>query len=91
MLNPPVIKCGYCGCIFTPEHTASKYCSDECKSNAKEEQNRNNFHKWYHLNKHSLSEYKRYGLGTGTLGPHRHEDVGREYKAIKGEFRRLKI
>ena len=87
----PQAKCEWCGKEYTKNHGNEKYCSYNCKKEAEKEQSRNRRHRWYHRNKHRLSEKERYGLGTGTLGPHRHQDTHKEYDAIKKEKQRLKI
>lgn len=85
------MKCKYCGQEFTKVHNREMYCSDKCRKNAKREQNRNNFHRWYHRHKHELSEKKRWGLGSGELGAHMHTDFTREYNVIQNELARLRL
>ena len=85
----PKAKCEWCGKPYTKTHGNQKYCSYNCKKHAEKEQNRNRKHKWYHRNKHRLTEKQRYGLGTGTLGPHKKTDDHEEYTAIQKEKQRL--
>ena len=85
------IKCNWCGAYFTKKHHSEKYCSDECRYNARMEQSRDKSHRWYHRHKHELSEKQRWGLGSGLLGQHRNEDFEEEYLKIQNEFRWLKI
>ena len=85
------IKCQWCGETFTRKYAPEKYCSDECRRDARKLQNRNKSFKWYHKNKNDLTEKQRYGLGGGNLGQHRQKDFKKEYTIIRNELRRLKI
>lgn len=84
-------KCQFCGEEFTKTHFNQKYCSDECRSEMEKVQSRNRFHKWYHKHKHELDEKRRWGLGSGTLGPHRHNDFTKEQNTIHNELTRLRL
>jgi len=83
--------CGFCKKEFTKKHNKEKYCSEYCRKEARKEQNRNNFFRWYHRNKHKLSEDKRFGLGSGWITEHRKMDFEQEEKTIKNEKRRLTL
>lgn len=84
-------KCAYCGKIFKKKHFNEKYCSIECRKNSRQEQNRRNFHRWYHKHKNDMGYDKRWKMGTGELGPHMHDNVDKERNAIKNEFARLRL
>lgn len=68
-----------------------KYCCEECRKNARAQQSRNKSHKYYHRHKHELDDKRRWGLGSGTLGQHRHKDFSKEEKTIKKELIRLRL
>ena len=89
--DPRLESCIWCGQKFIKKHHSEKYCSDECRKDARGQQSRNKAHRWYHRHKHELSEEQRWGLGSGSLGEHRHEDFEKEQRVIKNELRRLKI
>ena len=84
-------KCKWCGCLFVKEHNKELYCSDECRDYARNEQSRMKSYRWYHNHKHELSEEQRWGLGSGYLGGHRHNDFNKEYEIICNEFVRLRL
>ena len=79
-------KCGWCGNPFHKTHNRQMYCSKECATNAKKEQDRHHWLKWFYKNKDHLYETQ---LGTRSLGPHREEDFEEEYKIIQKELKRL--
>ena len=87
----PEAKCKWCGEPFTKQHNRQVYCSKTCADEAEKENNRNRRHKWYHKNKHRLTQKQRYGLGSGTLGPHKHQDNEKELQTIKNERKRIGI
>lgn len=89
--DPKIAVCVWCGKKFLKKHHSEKYCCDECRNDARGQQSRNKAHRWYHKNKHRLSEKQRWGLGSGTLGQHMHEDFEKEQSVIEKEFTRLKI
>lgn len=65
------------------------YCCEECRKEANRRQTRNRVHRWYHRNKHNLSEKRRWGLGSGELGPHAHiHDFEKEQKVVETELLR---
>lgn len=84
-------NCIWCGQKFLKNHHSEKYCCDECRVDAKRQQLRNRSHRWYHRHKHELSEKQRWGLGSGTLGEHMHDDFEKEQSVIQKELQRLKI
>ena len=85
------IKCKWCGDFFVRKHHSEKYCCDECRKFAREEQSRVKSNRWYQNHKHELSEKQRWGLGSGLLGQHRNDDFEMEYLKIQREFRWLKL
>ena len=85
------IKCKWCGRLFTRKYAPEKYCSDDCRVNARKHQSRIKSHKWYHKNKHKLSEKQRWGLGGSNLGQHRQKDFNKEQIIIRRELKRFKI
>ena len=92
IMDKPRIKCKYCGKTFTRTYPSMKYCSSKCRKNAKLEQDCDNSFKWYHNNKDNLDESRRYGLGSGRLGPHMSkEGFHKEAKILNNEFKRLNL
>ena len=89
--NSMETKCAWCGELFKKKHFNEKYCSKECRKNSRKAQNRRNFHKWYHRHKNEMGYDKRWGMGTGKLGPHRHDNNDKEQQAIQKEFTRLRL
>lgn len=85
--------CRWCSGLFIKKHNKESYCSGECRHYSLQEHSRRTTHKWYHRHKHELSEKQRYGLGTGTLGPHMNneKDFEREASIIEKEFKYLRI
>ena len=89
-----IVTCKKCGVKFAIPRKCGRppeYCSDECRDDAILQQSRMKSHRWYHKNKHKLSEKQRWGLGSGTLGQHRHSDFKKEEMTIKRELVRLKL
>lgn len=84
-------KCKCCGESFIKKHPAEKYCSEDCRIHMRQHQNRVKANRWYHKNKHRLTEKQRWGLGSGYLHGHRNYDYAREKKSINNEFRRLRL
>lgn len=84
-------KCGWCGQYYIKTANKQKYCSNECRKNAIQEQSRIKSHRWYHRHKHELDEKQRWGLGSGVLGQHRHKDYEKEQKVITRELKRIGI
>ena len=85
----PQAKCKWCGKPYTKTHNRQTYCSDKCRKEAKKEQNRNNFHKWYHKNKNRPQIKQRNQLGTRPLGQHRHPNTQKEQETIQKEIQRI--
>ena len=81
----PEVKCGYCGKPFTKTHNRQKYCGPECAKNAKREQDRQAWTRWFHKNKNRLYNKQ---LGTRTIGPHRHPHNEREQEIVQNEKQR---
>lgn len=84
-------KCKCCGETFVKSYPTVKYCSDDCRKFNREVQSRNKSLRWYHRNKHRLTDKQRYGLGSGYLGCHRNTDFSCEAKSVKNELKRLKL
>lgn len=86
-----ISKCTWCGKKFVKKHHGEKYCSQLCRKDARSQQSRNKAHRWYHRHKHELTEKQRWGLGSGTLGGHMHDDFEKEQSVIEKEFARLRL
>lgn len=86
-------KCKACGKEFKQKHGNQKYCCDDCREVALKQQWRNASHKHYHKHKHEWGSksVRRYGMGTGTLGPHANADFDCEKVTIKRELERLRL
>lgn len=89
--DPRIETCILCGTKFVKKHHSEKYCGDDCREVARSQQSRNKAHRWYHRHKHELSEKQRWGLGSGTLGAHSHDDFEKEQSVIEKEFQRLRL
>ena len=81
--------CEYCGEEFVKTHGNQKYCSEVCAENKNRELNADAANKYYHHTKKLRGGDKCWGLGSGSLGPHRHEDCNMELEKIQNEMRRL--
>lgn len=83
-------ECKWCGRRFVKEKNAQAYCCEEHRKEARRQQNRDNFNRWRlsHIND---IRYEEKSLGSGSLGPHRHEDFNKENLKIGREFSRLGI
>ena len=81
----PKVKCAYCGETFERRHNRQKYCSQKCAKNAKREQDRQAWTRWFHKNKTRLYSKQ---LGTRTIGPHRHPHNEREAEIVQNEKQR---
>ena len=79
-------KCAYCNKEFVKPHFNSKYCSDDCRSNAKREQDRKAWFRWFYKNKKRIYDTM---LGTGSLSEHCQSDFEVEAVLVKNELRRL--
>jgi len=90
--NKPLVtaKCEYCGEEFVKHHGNQIYCSYICAYYKKLEQNADSRMKSYHKNKKRGGD-KFWGLGTGGLGPHHHEDWDVEFQKITNEMARLRL
>lgn len=89
--DPTLSKCSWCGKKFVKKHHSEKYCSQLCRQDSRSQQSRNKAHRWYHRHKHELTEKQRWGLGSGTLGGHMHDDFEKEQSVIEKEFTRLRL
>lgn len=85
-------KCKACGKEFKGYKT-QKYCCDDCRDAALKQQWRNASHKYYHKHKHEWghNSVRRYGVGSGALGPHAREDFDQEHTIIQKELVRLRL
>ena len=83
--------CKACGKEFTKNYKTEKYCCDDCREVALKQQWRNASHRHYHKHKKEWGPIKRYGVGTGTLGPHANTDFNCEKETIKREIERLRL
>lgn len=83
--------CNWCGKKYIKQHHSERYCSDICRKDARGHQSRMKAHRWYHAHKHELTEKQRWGLGSGTLGGHMHDDFEKEQTVIQKEFTRLRL
>ena len=88
--EPILAECEYCHDLFIKQHGNQKYCSDECQYYSTLEKNAEARIKSYYKNKKRGGD-KFWGLGSGGLGCHRHEDPEVELSKIQNEFRRLKL
>lgn len=79
-------KCEWCGNPFHKTHNRQMYCSKECATNAKKEQDRYHALKYYYKNKEDLNTTK---LGTTNMGEHRKKDFEEEYDRIQSELKYL--
>ena len=52
-------ECKYCGKEFEKTHNRQMYCSKECSTKAKKEQDLIHRRKWWNKNSHKIKEYKR--------------------------------
>ena len=81
----PKAKCKYCGKPYKKQHNRQVYCSQECRKNAKREQDRQAWTRWFHKNKKKLYTTR---LGTRTIGPKPNPDPEREAEIIRNEKQR---
>ena len=83
-------KCEYCGEVFVKNHGNQKYCSNSCQYHAELEQNAESRMKSYHRHKKRGGD-KFWGIGTGGLGAHMHDDPEVELLKINNELKRLSL
>ena len=83
--------CNWCGRLFTKTIHFKKYCSNNCKDYAKEEQNRENFRNYYKRYKDTMSEVRKGALGSRGANLHAHANTDHEVEArlISNEKKRL--
>lgn len=87
-----VARCKACGKEFVKKQNKQQYCCDDCRDVALKQQWRNASHKYYHKHKYEWGSTRRYGLGTGTLGPHPNvDDFDCEMLTVKKELVRLRL
>lgn len=89
--NAPVLtgKCGCCGKEFIKRHGNQKYCSKKCAETVILFQNANAANKYYHHVKKLRGGDTVWGLGSGSLGQHRHDEFESEYNVVEKELQRL--
>lgn len=80
------VECEWCGELFTKTHNRQIYCCEECATNAKREQDRHHWLRWFYRNRERLYLTQ---LGTRTLGPHPNPDEEKEKEIIEKELQRL--
>ena len=80
--------CQLCGKPYKKTTNNQRYCSQECSQEARRLKSRVYFSRWYTKNKVYCWARKK---GTGTLGPHRHDNDESEYEAIQKELHRLRL
>lgn len=85
--------CKACGKEFEKKSNNQCYCSADCRDVALKQQWRNASHRYYHKHKSEWghNSVRRYGLGTGALGPHANLDFESEKQTVERELARLKI
>ena len=88
IFNMTTHYCQLCGKPYTKKYKNQRYCSEDCSKEARRLKNRIYFSRWYTKNKTYCWARKK---GTGTLGPHRHDNDESEYEAIQTELRRLRL
>ena len=88
IFNMTTHYCQLCGKPYKKQHRNQRYCSEDCSKEARRLKNRIYFSRWYTKNKTYCWARKK---GTGTLGPHRHDNDESEYEAIQTELRRLHL
>lgn len=87
-------RCKACGKEFIKSSNRQVYCCKDCKKEALRQQWRNASHTYYHKHKDQwgANSVRRYGMGTGKLGPHRtNSDDDAEHLLIIREMKRLRI
>ena len=84
-------KCKCCGKTYIKKQNRQAYCCQECRVTARRQQYRNASHKYYHKHKHEWDSIRRFGMGSGTLGPHANVDFDSEHVAVRKELVRLRL
>ena len=75
--------CQLCGKPYKKKYKNQRYCSPDCSQEARRLKSRVYFSRWYTKNKVYCWARKK---GTGTLGPHRHDNDESEYEAIQNRI-----
>lgn len=88
IFNMTTHYCQLCGKPYKKTTNNQRYCSQECSQEARRLKSRVYFSRWYTKNKVYCWARKK---GTGTLGPHRHDNDESEYEAIQKELHRLRL
>lgn len=85
-------RCAYCGTWFNKKYRTEKYCSDDCRHKAVQDQKARYQVKRRKSMKYGFlisNENKR--LGTGYVSEHMREDTDLEAKMIRDELKRLHL
>ena len=80
--------CSYCKKPFIKRHGNQKYCSKSCSDKRKMEQDCDAALRYYYHVRKKRGGDKAWGLGTGSLGPHMHEDFETEKLKVENELKR---
>lgn len=75
-------KCKWCGNTYTTTQHNTRYCSNECRKQADNENNRKRVEKY-------RKKYNKYTLGTSNIGQHKQQNTQLEIKIIQKEKNRL--
>jgi len=88
--QPTIRKCNYCGQTFPSTH-GKKYCSNNCRKQARREQTNRHVKHYYAVHGRSEKELYYANLGNSNLREHRNPSFDDEIKLIRAELRRLHI
>lgn len=84
-------KCGWCGEVFTVDakrqNNAVKYCSRDCRIEARRESNREATRKYRKMKQND--ENRGHLLGESHINEHPSSDFKKEYIIVRNEKRRL--
>lgn len=80
--------CKWCGEEFIKNHNREEYCCDKHRKYARQEQKLEYNRKY---RKQIIKDDNYYGLGSGGLGAHMHENINIEILKIRKEKERLGI
>ena len=88
-------KCKYCGSEFTKTHNRQMYCCNQCRIEARREQQASYNREYRRKYRKVMPESTIYGLGSGRLGKHtcytKDYSWKQEYNKIQNEKIFLKI
>jgi len=83
--------CKWCGQPFIKKHNRQMYCSEEHRRYARQEQQKNYYHRTKNIFKHLRKDDKYFGLGSGGISAHANSDFCIEGGTIKKEMKRLNL